>query len=147
MVQRLLRVPLLPLLAGTKPAGTKFRRASRVTGRLVAAPNQIQPVRGAKLPAAELQVRGLRFSNSANASVEGLKYWFNPFKSFPSTFYDIQSRLLLREGFSDDKVLQSMIDDMKKTTKVQRDVKVGDVLDLTFVKKANEELKASSWKP
>jgi hypothetical protein len=55
--------------------------------------------------------------------------------------------LALREGYSDDKTLQSMIDDMKKTTKVQRDIKVADVFDLTFVKKANEELKASGWKP
>lgn len=61
--------------------------------------------------------------------------------------YDIQTRLVLKEGFSDDKVLQSMIDDMKRTTKVQRDIKVGDIFELSFVKKANEELKASGWKP
>src|SRR5206468_576826 len=64
-----------------------------------------------------------------------------------NSIYDIQSKLILREGFTDDKVLQSMIDEMKKTTKVQREIKVGDVFDLSFVKKANEELKASGWKP
>jgi NitT/TauT family transport system substrate-binding protein len=64
-----------------------------------------------------------------------------------SSIYDIQTRLVLSEGFSDDKVLQSMIDDMKRTTKVQRDIKVGDVFDLSFVKKANAELKRSGWKP
>jgi ABC-type nitrate/sulfonate/bicarbonate transport system substrate-binding protein len=64
-----------------------------------------------------------------------------------STIYDIQSKLVLRDGFTDDKVLQSMIDEMKKTTKVQRDIKVSDIFDLSFVKKANEELKASGWKP
>jgi len=53
----------------------------------------------------------------------------------------------LRDGFSDDKVLQSMIEEMKRTTKVQRDIKVADIFDLTFVKKANEELKTSGWKP
>jgi NitT/TauT family transport system substrate-binding protein len=61
--------------------------------------------------------------------------------------YDLQSKLVLRDGFTDDKVLQSMIDEMKKTTKVQRDIKISDIFDLTFVKKANEELKASGWKP
>ena len=40
-----------------------------------------------------------------------------------------------------------MIDDMKSTTKVQREIKVGDIFDLSFVKKANEELKSSGWKP
>ena len=64
-----------------------------------------------------------------------------------SLIYDIQIALVLREGFSDDKLLQSMIDDMKRTTKVQRDIKVGDIFDLSFVKKANEELKSSGWKP
>jgi NitT/TauT family transport system substrate-binding protein len=64
-----------------------------------------------------------------------------------SLIYDIQTRLTLKEGFSDDKVLQSMIEDMKRTTKVQRDIKVADIFDLSFVKKANEELKVSGWKP
>ncbi len=64
-----------------------------------------------------------------------------------SAIYDIQSKLVRREGYSDDKVLQSMIDDMKRTTKVQRDIKVADIFDLSFAKTANEELKASGWKP
>jgi len=64
-----------------------------------------------------------------------------------SLIYDLQIPLVLRDGFSDDKVLQSMIDDMKKTTKVQRDIKVGDIFDLSLVKKAHAELKASGWKP
>jgi ABC-type nitrate/sulfonate/bicarbonate transport system substrate-binding protein len=64
-----------------------------------------------------------------------------------NAIYDIQSKLVLREGFTDDKVLQSMIDEMKKTTKVQRDIKISDIFDLTFVKKANEEIKTSGWKP
>ncbi len=64
-----------------------------------------------------------------------------------SLIYDIQAPLVLRQGFGDDKLLQTMIDDMKRTTKVQRDIKVGDIFDLSFVKKANEELKSSGWKP
>ena len=64
-----------------------------------------------------------------------------------NAIYDIQSKLVLRDGFTDDKVLQSMIDEMKKTTKVQREIKVSDVFDLTFVKKANDELKNRGWKP
>jgi ABC-type nitrate/sulfonate/bicarbonate transport system substrate-binding protein len=68
-------------------------------------------------------------------------------RQLANAIYDAQSRLLLRDGYTDDKVLQSMIDSMKKTTKVQRDIKVNDIFDLTFVKKANAELKASGWKP
>ena len=64
-----------------------------------------------------------------------------------SSIYDILTPLALREGFSDNKVLQTMIDEMKRTTKVQRDIKVPDIFDLSFVKKANDEIKASGWKP
>ena len=64
-----------------------------------------------------------------------------------NAIYDIQAKLVLRDGFTDDKVLQSIIDEMKKTTKVQRDIKISEIFDLTFVKKANEELKTSGWKP
>jgi hypothetical protein len=36
---------------------------------------------------------------------------------------------------------------MIKTTKVQREMKVTDAFDLSFVKKANEDLKAAGWRP
>ena len=68
-------------------------------------------------------------------------------RELATSIYDIQIKLVLREGFSDDKALQGIIDDMKRTTKVQRDIKVSDVFDLSFVKKANDELKSSGWKP
>jgi ABC-type nitrate/sulfonate/bicarbonate transport system substrate-binding protein len=80
-----------------------------------------------------------------------LKYMMDalrmPDRELANTIYDIQTKLILRHGFSDDKVLLSMIDDMKRTTKVQRDIKVADIFDLSFVKKASEELKSSGWKP
>ena len=63
------------------------------------------------------------------------------------SIYDILTPLALRAGFSDDKVLQTMIDEMKRTTKVQRDIKVPDIFYLSFVKKVNDEIKASGWKP
>jgi hypothetical protein len=68
-------------------------------------------------------------------------------RELANSIYDIQSKLILREGSTEDEVLQSMIDAMKKTTKVQRDIKVSDVFNLSFVKKAGEELKTTGWKP
>lgn len=64
-----------------------------------------------------------------------------------AAIYDIQSRLVLKEGFTHDEALQSLIEDMKKTTKVQREIKIADVFDLSFAKKAHEEIKSSGWKP
>jgi hypothetical protein len=56
-------------------------------------------------------------------------------------------RLPVRDGVSDAKILQPMIDEMKAATKTQRDMKFADVFDFSFARKANEELKASGWKP
>ena len=96
------------------------------------------------------------------AAVKGISYFANKRESatkymmealrmkdreLANAIYDLYSKLILREGFSDDKVLQAMIDEMKKSTKVQRDIRIGDVFDLSFVKKANEELKTAGWKP
>jgi ABC-type nitrate/sulfonate/bicarbonate transport system substrate-binding protein len=68
-------------------------------------------------------------------------------RALANAIYDIQTKLTLRTGFSDDKTLQTMINDMIKTTKVQREMKVTDAFDLSFVKKANEDLKAAGWRP
>jgi ABC-type nitrate/sulfonate/bicarbonate transport system substrate-binding protein len=94
-------------------------------------------------------LKGLNFFVSKRE--QAIKYMMDALRmkdrELVSTIYDIQSKLVLREGFTDDKVLQSMIDEMKKTTKVQRAIKISDIFDLSFVKKANEELKTSGWKP
>ena len=94
-------------------------------------------------------LKGINFF--ANKREPAIKYMMDALRmsdrELVSSIYDIQSKLILREGFSDDKTLQSMIESMKRTTKVQRDIKVGDIFDLSFVKKANEELKTSGWKP
>jgi ABC-type nitrate/sulfonate/bicarbonate transport system substrate-binding protein len=68
-------------------------------------------------------------------------------RDLAGAIYDIQSKLVVREGYSEDKVLQTMVNEMKKTTKVQREVKLTDVFELSFVKRAAEELRASGWKP
>ena len=94
-------------------------------------------------------LKGINFF--ASKREQAIKYMMDALRmkdrELVSTIYDIQSKLILRDGFTDDKVLQSMIDSMKQTTKVQREIKVSDIFDLSFVKKANEELKASGWKP
>jgi hypothetical protein len=68
-------------------------------------------------------------------------------RDMASAIYDEEVRLTVRDGVSDAKILQPMIDEMKAATKTQRDMKFADVFDFTFARKANEELKASGWKP
>ena len=94
-------------------------------------------------------VKGINYF--ANKREPAIKYMMEALRmkdrELANAIYDLYSKLILREGFSDDKVLQAMIDEMKKSTKVQRDIKISDIFDLDFVKKANEELKTSGWKP
>ena len=94
-------------------------------------------------------LKGLKFYVSKREAA--VKYMMDTLRmkdqELVSSIYDILTPLALRAGFSDDKVLQTMIDEMKRTTKVQRDIKVPDIFDLSFVKKANDEIKASGWKP
>jgi len=64
-----------------------------------------------------------------------------------AAIYDEETKLTVRDGVSDEKILQPMIDDMRRTIKTTRELKLADVFDFSFAKKANEEIKASGWKP
>ena len=118
-------------------------------GGLVAADDRIRqnPAKIAKFIRAG--VKGLNFFASKRELA--IKYMMEILRlkdrELAAAIYDAESKLILREGVTDDKVLQSFIDDMKKTTKIQREIKVTDIFDLSFVRKANEELKAAGWKP
>jgi ABC-type nitrate/sulfonate/bicarbonate transport system substrate-binding protein len=94
-------------------------------------------------------LKGIRFF--ANKREPTIKLMMDNMKisdhELVNAIYDINSKLILRDGYSDDKTLEAMIDTMKRTTKVTRDIKVVDVFDLAFVKRANDELKAAGWKP
>ena len=68
-------------------------------------------------------------------------------RELANQIYEIESKLLVRDGYTDDKILRDMIDAMKKTTKINREIKVGDIFDLSFVKAAAAEIKTSGWKP
>ena len=68
-------------------------------------------------------------------------------RDMAAAIYDEEAKLMVRNGISDAKILQPMIDEMKAATKTQRDMKFADVFDFSFARKANEELKASGWKP
>lgn len=51
------------------------------------------------------------------------------------------------DGTSDEKIMLFLIDDMKRATKIQREMKTSDVFDFSFARKVNEDIKASGAKP
>ena len=123
--------------------------ATLIEGGLAAADVAIRqhPKRIAGLVRASL--KGINFF--VNKREPALRYMMDALRlkdrELAMSIYDIQTKLLLREGYSEDKILTEMIAAMKKTTKVNRDIKVSDIFDLTFVRKANEEIKVKGWKP
>ncbi len=134
---------------GFRKLGTASDYANLVEGGLVTSVDKIKQnpdkiyrfVRGA--------MKGLAYFITKRESA--IKYMMDNLRmkdrELVSSIYDIQTRLVLKDGYSDDKTLQTIIDDMKRTTKVQRDIKVPDVFDLSFVKKVSAEITASGWKP
>ena len=106
-----------------------------------------QPAKIARFMRATL--KGLSFFvNKKDASI---KYMVDILKikdrEMVASIYDEEARITVRNGISDDKILQPLIDDMRRTTKSQREMKVADVFDFSFARKAGEELKASGWRP
>ena len=123
--------------------------ANTVQGGLATTEEKIRqhPARIAKFVRASL--KGLQFFiNKRDASVKHMMEFLkmnDP--QMAAAIYDIEAKLIVRDGASEEKVLQPMIDEMKRATKTQRDMKVNDVFDFSFVRKANEELKMSGWRP
>ncbi len=68
-------------------------------------------------------------------------------RELAGVIYDRDLKFLLKDAASSDQVLQAMIEDMRKNIGVKKEFKVTDVFDLSFVRKANEDLQASGWKP
>jgi ABC-type nitrate/sulfonate/bicarbonate transport system substrate-binding protein len=106
-----------------------------------------QPAKIARFMRASL--KGLSFFVSKKDA--SIKYMVDILKikdrELVASIYDEEAKITVRTGISDDKILQPLIDDMKRTTKSQREMKVSDVFDFSFARKAGEELKASGWKP
>ena len=123
--------------------------ANTVQGGLATTEEKIRlhPARIAKFVRGSL--KGLQFFiNKRDASVKHMMEFLkmnDP--QMAGAIYDIEAKLIVRDGASEEKVLQPMIDEMKRATKTQRDMKVNDVFDFSFVRKANEELKMSGWRP
>ena len=122
---------------------------SAIQGGIVTTDERIkqQPAKIAKFMRASLKGLGF-FVNKRDASIKYMVDILNiKDRELVASIYDTEARITVRNGISDDKILQPLIDDMKRTTKSTRDLKVNDVFDFSFARKANEELKASGWKP
>ena len=106
-----------------------------------------QPVKMAKFLRASL--KGVTFFlNKREASIKYLSELLKlPDRDTAAAIYDTESKLIVPSGVTDEKVLQTMIDDMRRATKAKRELKANELFDFSFAQKANEELKTSGWRP
>lgn len=64
-----------------------------------------------------------------------------------AAIYDANVKAVSRDGSADDKVLEAVIEDAKRATGVKKDLRVADLFDFTFLKKAQSHLNTIGWKP
>ncbi len=64
-----------------------------------------------------------------------------------AAIYDSSVKVLSRDGTAEEKVLQGVIEDAKKTAGVTRELRSADFFDFGFLRKAREHLKSSGWRP
>ena len=64
-----------------------------------------------------------------------------------AAIYDANVKVVSRDGSADEKVLEAVIEDAKRSTGVKKDLRVADIFDFSFLRSAKGQLNASGWKP
>jgi len=64
-----------------------------------------------------------------------------------AAIYDANVKVVSRDGRADEKVLEAVIEEAKRSTGVKKDFRVADFFDFTFLRKAQSQLSGSGWKP
>ncbi|MBI4526753.1 MAG: ABC transporter substrate-binding protein [Deltaproteobacteria bacterium] len=64
-----------------------------------------------------------------------------------TAIYDANLRVMSLDGMPDEKILHSLIEEAKKIAGVKKEFRAADLFDFSFVRKANERLKANAWRP
>lgn len=61
--------------------------------------------------------------------------------------YDSSLAVLTRDGTIDEKSAQYLIEEMKKVTGIKRDIRAGEIFDFGAIRRVQEDVKASGWRP
>jgi len=158
-----------PALKGKAIQATLFNAAASIRAqkdgftKLASAGEYVSAIQGGIAATEErIKQQPAKIARFMRASLKGLTFFLNKRdasikhmieilkikdREMVASIYDEEAKITVRTAISDDKTLQPLIDDMKRTTKSTREMKVSDVFDFSFARKANEELKVSGWKP
>jgi hypothetical protein len=64
-----------------------------------------------------------------------------------SAIYDASVKVMTRDGTVEDKVLQTVVEDVQRAANPKKEFRSADFFDFSFLRKAREQLKASGWRP
>jgi ABC-type nitrate/sulfonate/bicarbonate transport system substrate-binding protein len=68
-------------------------------------------------------------------------------RQLATAIYNADSKVMLRDGLTNEKLLRELMEDMKLRLKINRVVNVSEVFDFSFVERANDQLRISGWEP
>lgn len=64
-----------------------------------------------------------------------------------AAIYDANVKVVSRDGSADEKALEAVIEEAKRSTGVKKDLRVADFFDFSFLRKAESQLKGGGWRP
>jgi hypothetical protein len=64
-----------------------------------------------------------------------------------ASIYDSSVRVVSRDGTAEEKVLENVIEDVKRSTGIKKEFRPADFFDFSFVRKAQEKVKMTGWRP
>lgn len=64
-----------------------------------------------------------------------------------AAIYDANVKVVSRDGSADEKMLEAVIEDAKRSTGVKKELRVADLFDFSFLRKAQSQLNGSGWRP
>jgi hypothetical protein len=60
---------------------------------------------------------------------------------------DSSVKAVSRDGSAEEKVLEGVVEDVKKSTGIKKEFRPGDFFDFSFLRKAQEKLDITGWRP
>ncbi len=90
----------------------------------------------------------LFFTTRREASINTMMGFFKTKdRDAVASIYDSSMRVVSRDGTAEEKVLEGVIEDVKKSTGVKKESRPADFFDFSFLRKAQEKLRTSGWRP
>jgi len=64
-----------------------------------------------------------------------------------SAIYDASVKVMARDGVVEEKILQAVVDDAQRAAGMKKEVRSADYFDFSFLRRAQEQLRVSGWRP